>query len=420
MESIADAAFGKSALALTTWLVAAVCFFAIVGYAVLLRDLLEPVTDFIFDNPASDLADTEGPTLKENATMVTVVLIMTPFCTLKTLTALRAVGAASMCAILVLGICVTYRSIQCNFFDEYKNTRHQDWSQFVEFTPESIKDALNALPLFISCFVCHYNVPLVHNELIRPTKERVRVWLRLSVWSATVFYLVIGFAGSMYGNCTPTGHIHGNILLDFSENDPVILVGRLSLAVTIAFAFPMLVIPARDTLLRQMGYMDSADMEDGAMAVRNTPRVRSDMLVIPGIEDMPNPPELVQPLLEGADALSPDEDGNIEMNRVLLTDPAMTPRIVLALSIFWTSTALACSVTSIDFVWDLLGSSISIMISYLIPCASLVKIMWNYSKQERTIFPWTATTIIATILTMVFFPLMFISTGNAVYNVFLS
>jgi len=47
-ESIAAAAFGKTTLRFCTVLVTLMCFFGIVGYAVLLRDMLEPVTDAVF------------------------------------------------------------------------------------------------------------------------------------------------------------------------------------------------------------------------------------------------------------------------------------------------------------------------------------------------------------------------------------
>ena len=106
------------------------------------------------------------------------------------------------------------------------------------------------IPLFISCYVCHYNIPVVHNELRNPTVERVQWWLKSTVWGSTLFYLTLGIAGSAYGACAPGDSVHGNILLDFAEDDPLLLIGRLCLAVTIALAFPMLTIPARDILIR--------------------------------------------------------------------------------------------------------------------------------------------------------------------------
>jgi len=110
-ESIARIAFGPAANVFSMALVTAMCFFGTVGYAVLLRDMLQPVTDFAWSNttPAEP-----GPTWQNNSTMLVVVVLVTPLCTLKTLTALKRFGAASMFSILILGCCIVYRSVECN------------------------------------------------------------------------------------------------------------------------------------------------------------------------------------------------------------------------------------------------------------------------------------------------------------------
>jgi hypothetical protein len=59
---------------------------------------------------------------------------------------------------------------------------------------------------------------------------------------------------SILGSCvvfrSATGRVQGNILLDFDKDDLLLLVGRMCVAFTITFAFPMIVIPARDIILR--------------------------------------------------------------------------------------------------------------------------------------------------------------------------
>ena len=109
-ESVAHLAFGKRANVFSMALVTAMCFFGTVGYAVLLRDMLMPITDWVWQNDAS----TSGPTFHNNLTMIIVVLIVTPLCGLKTLTALKRFGAASMFSVLILGAIILYRSVQCN------------------------------------------------------------------------------------------------------------------------------------------------------------------------------------------------------------------------------------------------------------------------------------------------------------------
>jgi len=45
-------------------------------------------------------------------TMLTVVFLATPLCVLKTLTALKQFGVLSMLSILILGVCILFRSLQ--------------------------------------------------------------------------------------------------------------------------------------------------------------------------------------------------------------------------------------------------------------------------------------------------------------------
>jgi amino acid permease len=116
-ESVTSRALGRHMNVMSMALVTAMCFFGTVGYAVLLRDMLQPVTDAVWHPTAggSGGGGNSGPSLHNNLTMLTVVLVMTPFCALNTLTALQRFGAASMLAVLVLGGCVVYRSAQCQY-----------------------------------------------------------------------------------------------------------------------------------------------------------------------------------------------------------------------------------------------------------------------------------------------------------------
>jgi len=85
-------------------------------------------------------------------------------------------------------------------------------------------------------------------------------------------------------------------------------------------------------------------------------------------------------------------------------------RAMLAIVIFWPSALIACCVQSIDIVWDLLGSSLSIVLSYLIPCGAYLILMGTeVGNKER---------YVAYAMIFVFTPLMFLSFFNAVYNTF--
>ena len=214
-ESIASAAFGSSGYRWSMLLVVLMCFFGTVGYSVLLRDMLEPLNDVLA--PPRILHTV--PWLYHNFTMLLVILLVTPFCTLRRLTALKDCGALSMLSLLILGSCIVFRSMQCNWnsavvvdagggggTDNINNnnnnnsiddeTGDEPWYTYLRLFPDSWHDLLNALPLFISCFVCHYNILPVHNELQNPSPARVSWWLRSTTWFAVLLYMIMGFAGS--------------------------------------------------------------------------------------------------------------------------------------------------------------------------------------------------------------------------------
>jgi amino acid permease len=226
-ESISNEAFGPKAYLLSMGLVVLMCFFGTVGYSVLLRDMMEPLNDAIAPKGLSGSEWSEW--LHHNFTMFLVVVLVTPFCTLRRLTALKDCGAASMASLLVLGSCIVVRSVQCNLgkFDGDGNIdgelfwySEDPWYTHLRLFPDSWQDLLNALPLYISCFVCHYNILPVHNELKDPSPARVSWWLRSTTWFAVALYMVMGFAGSAYAHCTPSGKIQGSKCVDCTIQIP--------------------------------------------------------------------------------------------------------------------------------------------------------------------------------------------------------
>lgn len=511
-ESMASAAFGSHGFLFAKHLVTAMCFFGAVGYAVLLRDMLQPISDALanqYENRhdhhgngtipdgggngtipddggnGTDIingtsmmlmtsmydttmrllledetifqtqdeeaaADTSaGPTFFSNLTMLTVILLITPVCTLKNLSSLEKLGAASMSSILILGGCIVYRSLQCNMGhysgDNYM-TMYEDAPIFPAFKlfPDSWKDVLDAFPLFVSCYVCHYNIPAVHNELQNPTPKRVNYWLRSTTVSASIFYLVVGVAGSAYGHCTPTGKVQGNVLLDFDEDDPLLLIARMCLACTITLAFPLLVIPARDILLRSW-FATSTTTTTVSVTITTD---RSSAHQQP-TTDQTAESSLREPLLADGDdnGEDPAEEHDIVTTRATATAAArsvvsqpqqhsLSLRLGTAILVLWSAAAVACCVKSIDVVWDFLGSSLSILLSYVIPCGSFIVIMGQSHAEEDAVDmdddndeenenggnnrPWRrkGAILLAKAMLFVYIPLMFISTFNACYETF--
>ncbi|KAL3807539.1 hypothetical protein ACHAXA_002578 [Cyclostephanos tholiformis] len=444
-ENVARQAFGRRAREFSMALVCACCFFATVGYAVLLRDMLEPIVDSIV-KPAGGVGG--GPTLARNSAMLIVVLCISPLTTWKNITALKVVGAASMASVFTVGLCVAYRSIECQ-----SGVLGNDGN--MRAFPLSMKHLLDAIPLFISSFVCHFNVLPIHNELMCPTSDRVTQWVRTSIWPATLFYYVIGFTGSLFVKCTASGSVQGNILLDFNEDDPLLLLGRLCLAVTITLAFPMLIIPPRDILIRSLAqtrlgrrYLQPDSSNQHALlqcssldATADIPRdiaVEFEPLEFSRAADMEEPLMMLEnrstagimqdDLAEQSCSYEYFDSASVSSRQVRVDGGGVentTARKIMAFAVFWSAAGLACSVQSIDVVWDLVGSSFSIMLAFLIPCGAYLKLARrNGFDDHRDGGPgfreWMASRADAWMMILVFVPLMVISTINACYNSFLS
>ena len=428
--------------------------------------MLEPIVDGMVTPPDGTMG---GPTLARNSSMLTVVLLVTPLCTLKNLTALRKVGAASMLSVFTVSLCVAFRSIECQLKqsndEETSNKGSHEVNQSLRAFPLSVKELVDAAPLFISSYICHFNVLPIHNELRCPTSDRVKKWVRTSIWPATLYYWFIGFTGSLYIKCTPSGRVSGNILLDFDEDDSLLLLGRLCLAATITLALPMLVIPARDILVRSVvnstigsrflrspysSRYPQVHEHSSNIPIDVSLSMRGDMTTI-----LFEPMEIAQqnggmdePLLmfenrsltsvshDDSDfieemSLSSSRNGMLTQNRQFQRTEdntcSKTARRLGAVTIFWSAALIACLVKSIDVVWDLLGSSFSIMMAFLIPCGAFLKLSGMKRFNQLPVNDagmgfrvWMLSRVVAWLMILFFTPFMIVSTINAVYNNFLS
>jgi len=225
-----------------------------------------------------------------------------------------------------------------------------------------------------------------------------------------------------------------DILLDFDENDPLLMVGRMCLAVTITLAFPMLVIPGRDIVVRSLILPLLGSASPVSSSESREPAGQQDNRVLTRSVDE----ELQEPLLaseefpreqqsmEIGDAA--DEDLSAE-NAVItsgtvddgssggdLSSASTTVLLCTSVVLFWSAGTVASVVSSIDVVWDLLGSSLSILMSYLIPAGTFLVITKQHQQQDS--HDWLSR-IVCWLLICIFVPLMFISTGNAIVNTFL-
>jgi hypothetical protein len=262
--------------------------------------------------------------------------------------------------------------------------------------------------------------------------------------------------------------IKKDILLDFDENDPLLMVGRMCLAITITLAFPMLVIPGRDIMLRSLilprlaglhrQLQQSSEEEEDPAVVVNVNRTVDEELQ----ESLLSPDQQQQHQsmeISGNDDNNNDDDNTDQENLLTENENAVTdnagagggddngisngsssnvgggddlrsaPTIVLlctSVVIFWSAGTVASVVKSIDVVWDLLGSSLSILLSYLIPAGTYLVITKKQQSSSSDSSDTSSSTrdrlsrAVCWLLLWIMFPLMIVSTGNAIVNTFSS
>ena len=86
-----------------------------------------------------------------------------------------------MFSVTMVGVCITYRSYQCNFTSSDYHIRHGSWKSFLSFEPHNFNQVLTSLPLLLSCYICHFNVLTVHNEFRTPTKSKIQKTIQLDI-----------------------------------------------------------------------------------------------------------------------------------------------------------------------------------------------------------------------------------------------
>ena len=369
--------------------------------------------------------------LSDNVLMCILAGSVTPLMFLRSLTALKPMGVVGCCTIFTLAACIFYRVATCGSQPPVNLDEDDDY--VIPTPPPTVQSyftyvemfgtwsgVLDSLPIFICTFVCHFNVLPVHDELTSPTRRRLRRLIHTTFGVTVAFYGFVGGAGMGVGRCgyypkeeekvrekvmgkgwrmrgrvckiffpslTPlqSKQVKGNVLLNFPSTDNLMSLGRACLACTITLAFPLLVIPCRDMIVRIIQEVKTGvkgGQEGGNKGEIGKGRIgrHYDFEGILGDEDTR---DMEEPLIQqAAGERSTDELGrerldsskSFDSQALLSTSDQDFKRfglrkVLVTLLVFWGGLLGATCVDNIEVVWDVLGSSISILVAFLIPCA---------------------------------------------------
>jgi amino acid permease len=350
-EGVAQVAFGRGAKLIGCLLIASVTFLPLVAYTVLLRDLASPMAEqYIFGRSLSLNA--------RNGLTTLLVALASPACAMQDLNALNFLSALCVLATFILALAVTVRSAEC------VSQHGIMWDSLNLWPLHGIWGALQGLPVLVCSFVCHFNVLPLHGELQRPTRRRLHKVVHVTMSIVTLFYLLIGLTGYIYGACAGTLD-YDNILNAFSSTDPLINAGRVGILFTIILSFPLLVIPCRDMLIAM-----SRDLPwEGLGAEVNTAPQSS-------LESVSEENSLSEPLMPMGD---PDEVSSETKDEPV----SATTVFSLTAGILLASTGLAFFVQYVTIIWDVLGSFSNMIVSFVIPCWAYLRIRKYSNPRQR-------------------------------------
>jgi len=382
-EGVAKAALGQSGYTTTLVCVILTTFLAVVGYAVLLRDLLIPLTTHFID--PSVTKDHYG-----NLIMLCVASLVTPLMFLDSLTSLKPMGVVGCTTIGCLALCIAYRTMTCGgdpkFLDEddvpVDPPDTESLSDYIKLFG-SLPDVLDSIPIFICTYVCHFNVLPVHHELQTPTRHRLRRLIHTTFMVTGCFYAFVGTMGMLVGNCPyfstgdPTWQrlaVQGNVLKNFSDDDAIMNAGRACLSCTITLAFPLLVVPCRDMIVR-LGLKWSEEQSRSDLSV--------DSMTAPLLPAASEPPSVISGGLPPSISRASSLDTSTHSGKSSGPRASKVLVVTATLAVFWGGLAIACMVDDIEVVWDVLGSTISILIAFLLPSASYLVLAKHKSKRQK-------------------------------------
>lgn len=335
-EEVVRKALGVRAGLVTVILLVMLTFLTMVAYTILIKDLVGSLgAQFLYGRVLS--------VAEQNVLTVICLATVSPFLFAKSMDALRFTSIFSLLSVFVLAIAITVRAT---------HTRPQDASLVhddvpIKWFPDNWKDPMYAFPIISVSFLCHFNVLPVYRELKKPTRRRLKTIVTCTMFSTWLFYTVVGFTGYFFAYRLPGG-VHDDVLNNFQRDDQLVNLGRMGLLVTILLSMPLLIQPCRLNSIRLGNYVQGFIQSARAHATNEELRL------------------LTTPTATRANAL----------HKLPLLNPTAF-HVLLTVLILCGTTTLALILPGVAVVWNIMGSTVGLLISYVLPCVSYAMIRKN-------------------------------------------
>uniref|UniRef100_M4BKP6 Amino acid transporter transmembrane domain-containing protein n=1 Tax=Hyaloperonospora arabidopsidis (strain Emoy2) TaxID=559515 RepID=M4BKP6_HYAAE len=357
-EEVVRKALGARAGHVTVVLLVLLTFLTLVAYVILTRDLVGSLGEkFLFNRPISGA--------EQNGLTILCVLLVSPALLARSMNALRFTSVFSLMSVLVLATTITIRAIGTVVADRDDGTVEAAVRVPIKLVPDSWVDAAYAFPIISVAFLCHFNVLPVYRELHKPTRHRLKKIVASTMFYTWLFCMLVGTMGYLFAFQQPGG-VQGDILNNFSVDDHLVNVGRLGLLITIQLSLALIIQPCRANVLRLariiQSYMQKHatgfDSEEGDSFGEDTA------------------------LLASAGPTTTSSDGTLDASTPL-GFRARVVHVLLTVGIMASVVIIALISPGVAIVWNLMGSTVGLLVSYVLPCVSYVNIRHEKSNLDR-------------------------------------
>lgn len=218
---------GYNACALSMFLFA---YGAMIAYMMIIGDTVPIALDYFMHAHAPSRAV---------VMLVSGCLVMLPLSLLRDMSSLSSTSLLSISAdfFMVLFICIRSQTAARN-----QGTTFDSGGDVTVVNGNSIAAGLGTISF---AFVCQHSSFIVFRSMREATLPNWKTVANYSLVIAGSMCLLLALVGYLaFGN-----YVNGDILTNFSEQDELILVARLLLAITMIFTFPMEVFVARHCLI---------------------------------------------------------------------------------------------------------------------------------------------------------------------------
>jgi amino acid permease len=201
-EDVACLAFGPKGRIASQILVICLTYLALIAYSILLLDLVVPAFAQYIPSLSMGVSPAEA---SSNFALKLLVggpleLIILPFAFVESFSKLKFLSVLCVASITLVAVAVFVHFGGClkngvpddldglvgDNDDERKHLLHD-----IMFPPNGIMGVVNALPVFVCTFICHFNMLPVHAELRNPSRARLHTTVHGTIGWGEFTHLIL-------------------------------------------------------------------------------------------------------------------------------------------------------------------------------------------------------------------------------------